>query len=219
MNEEQKQQPENCSQDQALYPAEPVGNGEGACVLHDCPSAKPWTDLNGWLEKRRPIEIVRLRKSGVSDPEDVFQDIVIGFIKKSETDPATWRNLGLRRSSRGKDAYKKQVRDSDRFDPSPDDHPAATPHPGDAVDSARVRENLELLLRELSTTKRRVLTAHHVDGMTLEEISRKPEFGGLSVPALKSQLHRTRKELRKRCIELFGSLQEARNHLGLGQRY
>jgi DNA-directed RNA polymerase specialized sigma24 family protein len=74
-------------------------------------------------------------------------------------------------------------------------------------------------LRDLSPAKRRVLEAHYFEGLTLKEISQDPEFGGLSVPALKSQLLRTREELLKRCIELFGSVQEARNHLGLGSGF
>lgn len=219
MNEEHNQQEENCSQDQVSYPVEPIGDGEGASVLRDCPSTEPWTDLNGWLTKRWPIEIAQLRRGGVLDPEAVFQDIVIEFIEKSKTDSATWQNLGLRRWSRGKGAYRKQVRDSERFEPSPEDHPATAPHPGDALDSARFRENLELLLRDLCPAKRSVLAAHYFDGRTYKEISEDPAFGAMSVPALKSQLHRTREELLKRCIELFGSLQEARNHLGLGQGY
>ncbi len=138
---------------------------------------------------------------GVLDPEGVFQDTITGLNKTSETDPMIWQWLGLRRKDRGSGAYRKQMRESEVLEFLAGDHAATKPHAEDAVESFLIREGVGLLLRDLSPAKRRVVEAHYFEGLTLKEISQDPEFGGLSVPALKSQLLRTREELLKRCIE------------------
>jgi RNA polymerase sigma factor (sigma-70 family) len=219
VNEEQNQQATKSTDSQSSYTPKPTFGGEGADVLRDCLSTKPWTDLNGWLKKQRPIGVAAMRRLGSRDPEADFHDALIDFIRVSETNPDIWQWLENRRRCRSYTVYQKQMRHSKALQLLAEEYAATEPYAEDGVESRMFRENLELLLRDLSPTKRRVLEAHYFDGRTYEEISGDPALGAKSVPALKSQLYRTREELQKRCIELFGSLEEARNHLGLGQGY
>ena len=81
------------------------------------------------------------------------------------------------------------------------DHPDAAPGPESVVMRRELEERLALLLDELNPLDRAVVTLKYWYEMPLEEIAANL---GLTTSAVKSRLHRSRRELAERCLRSNG---------------
>lgn len=139
--------------------------------------------------------------------DDVFQDTFVTAFKKlkgfrGDADLKTWlyriaANLCLMRYRRKKS--RPEVPMLDRPDEDglsrPMDFPDAAPQPEEAARRKELTDAVSSALAELPVDYRLVLTLRDVEGLSAEETGR---ILKLSVPAVKSRLHRGRLFLRDR---------------------
>lgn len=139
--------------------------------------------------------------------DDVFQDTFLTAFKKlrgfrGDADLKTWlyriaANLCLMRYRRK--SARPEVPILDRPDEDgilrPMDFPDAAPSPEEAARKSELTQAVAAALAELPVDYRLVLTLRDVEGLTAEETA---SILKLSVPAVKSRLHRGRLFLRDR---------------------
>lgn len=148
------------------------------------------------------------------EADDVFQDTFVTAFKKlksfrGDADLKTWlyriaSNLCLMRYR--KKAARPEVPMLDRPDedgvPRPMDFPEAAPAPEEAARRKELTDAVGAALAELPVDYRLVLTLRDVEGLSAEETAK---ILKLSVPAVKSRLHRGRLFLRDRFQARFAS--------------
>jgi RNA polymerase sigma-70 factor, ECF subfamily len=142
-----------------------------------------------------------------AEADDVFQDTFVTAFKKlkgfrGDADLKTWlyriaSNLCLMRYR--KRAARPEVPMLDRPDeegvPRPMDFPEAAPVPEEAARRKELTDAVAAALAELPVDYRLVLTLRDVEGLSAEQTA---GILKLSVPAVKSRLHRGRLFLRDR---------------------
>lgn len=78
--------------------------------------------------------------------------------------------------------------------------------PLEALVVKEIRENLDRAISDLSPTNRAVFVLRHIEGLSTEETR---EVLNISIPAVKSRLHRTRLALQERLMSLAQEQAEA----------
>jgi RNA polymerase sigma-70 factor (ECF subfamily) len=78
--------------------------------------------------------------------------------------------------------------------------------PLDALIECEIRENLDRAISDLSPTNRAVFVLRHVEGLSTEETR---QVLDISIPAVKSRLHRTRLALQEKLTKLAREEAEA----------
>ena len=173
----------------------------------------------GELVLRHQNKIYRLARRMTDSPEDaedVLQEAFIRAFKsiggfKAESTFPTWLyritiNLALMRK-RGKKQTFEYL-----------DEPISTPHgeikrdiadmgydPLTALIAKESREILDRAITDLSPANRAVFVLRHIEGLSTEETKK---ILNISIPAVKSRLHRTRETLKENLLRLAG--EEAR---------
>ncbi len=162
----------------------------------------------------RVFHLARRMLGNDADAEDVAQDVLLQVVRKlhtfrGESDPATWLhrvtvNAALaHREKRARRAQREQHEDLDLF--RDDGHHAQPVRPWsiNPADHAQQRETTRLIedaIAKLPEVYRDVYVLADVEGLPNAEIG---DMLNLSVPAVKSRLHRARLLMRHALAKHF----------------
>lgn len=127
------------------------------------------------------------------DVEDLVQETLIALhLRRGTYDPAVPVSAWLHAIARHKwiDLLRRRGR-REAYDESLDELPE-NEHPAAAADGRLARRDLARLLELLPVAQRRAIVATHIEGLSVAEAASR---GGVSVSALKVQVHRGLKRL------------------------
>jgi RNA polymerase sigma-70 factor (ECF subfamily) len=137
----------------------------------------------------------------VADAEDVLQETLLTAAQKlksyrGEASFSSWLYAIARSGCSRRHRATRRQTELDDLDAVVD----SAPRPDEVLIKVRVRAILERALATLDTAYREVLLLRDVEGLTAPEVA---DALGLSVPAVKSRLHRARLMLRDRVERLI----------------
>ncbi len=155
----------------------------------------------------RIYHIARRMLGNDADAEDVTQDVLLQVVRKLHTfrgdaQISTWLHrvtvnaaLAHREKRANREKREHHTQDDDGFDPGPPAGPVKrwSERPDDPVLAAEQHAIIEKAIAELPAPFRDVYVLADVEGLHNNEIG---EMLSLSLPAVKSRLHRARLKMR-----------------------
>ena len=137
------------------------------------------------------------------DAEDVLQDSMMTLARsfrdfRGASSLSTWlftiaRSFCLKKRRKSKFA-PEQEESLEQLAPA--EHLlicSAMPDPHEQVESAEIKQQVHAGIQRIEPAYREILVLRHIEGLSAKEVA---EIVGISVPAVKSRLHRARAELR-----------------------
>ena len=171
--------------------------------MHASVSTGPLPEL---LRNHQPrLRAICRRMCGPDDdPDDVLQDTYVEIVRhlagfRGESSFMTWATAVARSQlNRHRRRHRRHVRRDDAIDTASRSYPTlfgqVEPEPELQACADSLRAPLLAALAELAELDREVFVMRELDGMTAPEVA---SALGLSIPAVKSRLHRARRSLRE----------------------
>jgi RNA polymerase sigma-70 factor (ECF subfamily) len=140
-----------------------------------------------------------------ADAEDVLQDSMMSLARsfrdfRGTSSLSTWiftiaRSFCIKKRRKSKFAPEREE-SLDQLDPDEQGRiRSERPGPHEQVESAQVWEQVQAAIQSIEPAYREILVLRDIEGLRAKEVA---EIVGISVPAVKSRLHRARSDLRAR---------------------
>jgi RNA polymerase sigma-70 factor (ECF subfamily) len=175
--------------------------------------------LEAFLERHQG-RVLRFGLRMCRDPEDardVAQDTLLAAARtitafRGASSPSTWlysiaRSFCIKKRRRSKFAPASVLSLEGEAMAAAAELPDGRPRPEQQVHEARLADAVERAIARLEPKYREILVLRDAEGLSAREVA---EVTKLSVEAVKSRLHRARREMRELLAPLLGRLPEGR---------
>lgn len=139
-----------------------------------------------------------------ADAEDVLQDSMIALARsfrdfRGNSSLATWlftitRSFCIKKRRKSKFAPDREESLDQITERGETQLPSSEPSPHQQAESTELWQQIQSAIQGIETVHREVLLLRDIEGLSAKEVA---QIVGISVPAVKSRLHRARRELRE----------------------